>query len=714
MTEAQLKELIKEMTLEQKVLQLTQYSGYDLIKDEENKVVTGDSKGLLLKTGQNWQIGSVLNTPLAEGVQKLRKIRKEKGIDDPLVVMHDVIHGCYTNYPVPLAIACSFAPDLAEECAEMAATEAKYDGIDVTFSPMVDLVRDARWGRVMESAGEDPYLNGEMGKAYIRGYHKGGIACCVKHYAGYGAAEAGKDYNTTDISEHNLDNYYLRGYAACMEEHPEMVMSSFNALNGIPVLGNKKLMVDKLRGEFGFDGVLISDYASVAEMVAHGYCEDLKECAKIAIDAKLDIEMGTPAYVRHLPELLDEGRITEEQIDEAVLRVLKLKDKLGMFEKPDRFSNPEKRDEVKVCDQHRAIARKAAEQSIVLLKNDGTLPLAPDKKILLCGPHAAENGIYGCWQCRTRSEFTVTVKEGVDTLLGRDTAYSYGCSFAFFDNDESRIPATVEAAKDVDVIVACIGESPWNSGEAQSRVNINISDVQLKLIRELKNTGKPLVLVVFGGRPLVLSEIEPLADAMLYAWLPGNEGGNAIANLLYGRVNPSGKLAMSLPRSVGQCPIYYNHYISGRPKKDDGKFASGFVCGYVDSLNSPLYPFGYGLSYTEFEYSSLTIDNPTLNRGDKIVASVKVKNAGDREGREVVQWYIRDRFGSCVRPVRELKHFEKISLKAGEEKTVYFEILEKDLAYYTASGELKAECGKFDLYVGGDSRASLTEEFELV
>lgn len=714
MTENQLKEKIAKMTLEEKALQLTQYTGNDLIRDEENKTVTGDSQGRLLKPGQSWRMGTALNMAHAEGVQKVRKMRLEKGIEDPLVVMHDVIHGYYTNYPIPLAMAGSFDLDLAEECAEMAAIEAKYDGVDATFSPMVDLVRDARWGRVMESNGEDPYLNGEMGKAIIRGYHKGGIACCVKHFAGYGAVEAGMEYNYTNLSEHDMDEYFLRGYAACMEEKPEMVMSSFNALNGIPILGNKKLMVDKLRKEWGFDGVLISDYAAVAEMIDHGYCEDLKECAKVALDAKLDIEMCSPAYARHLEELLQEGKITEEQIDECVLRVLQLKDKLGMFENPNRFTDVEKRNEVKLCAKHRALARKAAEGSMVLLKNDGTLPLTADKKILLCGPNADDREIYGNWSCHSEDEFTITVKEGVDALLGRDTLYSKGCTYELFETDESQIPAAVEAAKNVDVIVACIGETSWHSGEAKSRVDITVPAVQVKLVQELKKVGKPIVLVVFGGRPLVLTEVEPLADAILYAWQAGNEAGNAVASLLYGKVNPSAKTAMSFPRSVGQCPLYYNHFLSGRPKLSDDAPADGFKCGYIDSVNAPLYPFGYGLSYTKFVYSDLKLDKAAMCDGETILASVKVKNTGDCAGKEVVQWYIHDRFGSCVRPVKELKHFEKICLEVGEEKTVSFEICEKDLAFFTASGEFKAEKGKFDLYVGGDSQNCLATELELV
>lgn len=715
MTDKQLKERISKMTLEEKTLELTQYNHFILGTEEEEQTVTGRTVEGELSNERLWRIGSILNAPSGEAVAATRKTRRKKGIEEPLIVMHDVIHGYRTIYPVPLAMACSFDMALAEACAEMAAIEAKYDGVDVTFAPMVDLGRDARWGRVMESGGEDPYLGGELGKAFIRGYHKGGIACCVKHFAAYGAAEAGMDYNTTDVSVHTLKEYYLRGYQACMSETPEMVMSSFNALNGVPILGCKEVVVDILRKEWGFDGVLISDYRSVAEMIAHGYTENYKEAAATAIGGKLDIEMCSPAYVLNLPELIAEGRVKESDADEAVFRVLSLKNKLGLYENPDRFTDFGKRDKVTLCAEHRALARRAAAESAVLLKNDGTLPLDESLKTAFIGPFAAEKEIFGNWGCHGSKEETISVKEGAEALLGREVLFAEGCSSRLLERDESGIAAAVEKARSADVIVACVGEYMYNSGEAHSRTDLSFPKVQKKLIGELKKLQKPLVLVVFGGRPQVLTEEESLADAILYVWQPGTEGGNAIADLLYGKAVPSGKTAMSFPRAVGQCPIYYNRFSTGRPKTDEDEpgMCCGCVAGYDDEKNSPLYPFGYGLSYTNFEYTGLRLTKNTLGRGEKIAASVCVKNKGKRDGKEVVQWYIHDKFASCVRPVKELKGFEKIFLKAGEEKTASFEIDEDTLAFYTASGEFKAESGGFELFVGGNSRDCLKAEFSL-
>lgn len=713
MTIDDLKEKISQMTLEQKLLELTQCNYHDMAEPVLDKVVTGVNNEGGLEKEQCLRVGTILNTSGGEDCVTARKLRKDNGIDEPLVIMHDVIHGYRTQYPIPLALACSFDMDLHEKCAEMAATEAKYDGIDATFSPMVDLVRDARWGRVMESAGEDPYLCGQVGKAYIRGYHKGGIACCVKHFAAYGAAEAGMEYNTTEVSEHSLDEYYLRGYQACMEEKPEMVMTSFNALNGKPILGQRDIIVKRLREQWGFDGVLISDHSAVGEMINHGYCEDLKACAKVAIDAKLDVEMCTASYVKELPTLLQEGKVTMAQIDECVLRVLQLKNRLGLYENPTRFTDLEKYEKISLSDDFRTLARKSAEDSIVLLKNNGMLPLGTTEEILLCGPFANEKDIFGGWQCRGQGEDTVTVLEGVQSLLGKPIACEKGCSCALFENDYAGIDAVVQHAKDAQTIVACIGESMWHSGEANARVDISVPAVQVKLVQELHKLGKPLVLVVFGGRPLVLTDVEQYADAILYAWQPGTEGGNAIANLLFGKAVPSAKTTISFPRSVGQCPIYYNHFSTGRPKPNDDEPTDWYLAGYIDSRNAPLYPFGYGLSYSSFEYSDFKLEKTELERNEKIVASVNVKNTGVYDAKEIVQWYIRDRFASCVRPVKELKGFEKIFLKSGEQTTVYFTVDENALAFYTADGTFAAESGLFEIFVGGNSRDTLSLEFRL-
>ena len=704
------------MSLEEKALQLTQFPSYEL-DDNQEKIVTGFSHLGSVERESLWHIGTILNAPNAEAVQSIRKKRKEKGIDDPLPIMLDVIHGYRTVYPVPVALSCSFDTSLIEECAELAATEAKYDGIDVTFSPMVDLVRDARWGRVMESGGEDPYWGGEVGKATICGYHKGGIACCVKHFAGYGAAEAGKEYNTTDISDRNLREYYLRPYRECLKENPEMFMSSFNLLNGKPILGHKDIMVDMLRKEWGFDGVVISDYSSVEELYEHGYCATGEDCARVSIESGLDIEMGSSVYAGLLPKLVREGVISEEKLNESVLRVLELKNKLGMYENPDRYTDTKKRDEITLSKSARDLARKAAEESCVLLKNNGILPLRENAKVAFVGPFVEEREIIGNWSKKARMEDTVSVKEGVERLLKRAVPCARGCSWKLFDTDESGFEEAEKVYKDADFIVACVGEHMLNSGEAHSRTDIRIPGIQRKFIARLHKLNKPLALVVFGGRPLALSDVEKLADAILYVWQPGTEGGNAIANLIYGKVNPCGKTVMSFPRSVGQCPVYYNHFSTARPKrKDIPSFYSDerFRSGYDDEYNSPLYPFGYGLSYTEFGYSEFKLSAAKLNRGGKITASVKLKNVGKKDGFETVQWYLRDLFASVVRPVKELKGYEKVFLKAGEEKIITFEITEETLKFYTDGGEFAAETGKFELFVGGNSRDCLKADFELV
>lgn len=711
-----LKKLVSAMSIEEKALQLTQFPVYEW-EGHASAVVTGMSNYGDIGCEDLWKCGTTLNAPDGETVLSVRRRRREKGIDDPFPFMLDVIHGYRTIYPVPLALACSFHTELIEDCACLAATEAKYDGVDITFSPMVDLVRDARWGRVMESGGEDPYWSGEVGKAMIRGYHRGGIACCVKHFAGYGAAEAGREYNTTDISERNLREYYLRSYRACLEEKPEMFMSSFNLLNGKPILGHKEIVVGILRREWGFDGVLISDFGAVDEMRAHGYCATGKECARTAIESGLDIEMSSPDYVHHLPELVREGTIPEAMVDECVLRVLELKDKLGMYEKPDRFTDFFKRDEVTLSEEGRALVRRAAEESCVLLKNNGVLPLLEEENIVLVGPFANSKGIIGAWQAKGRNKESVTIKEGMECLLNREILCADGCSAELFSDDESAIRDAVRLASRADHIIACVGEHMSNSGEAHSRADIRIPQVQRKLLERLHALQKRLTLVVFGGRPLVLSDVEQFADAILYAWHPGTEGGNAIANLLYGKAIPCAKTVMSFPRSTGQCPVYYNCFATGRPKTRDIPTVMGgdmWSTGYDDEYNSPLYPFGYGLSYTKFEYVKLTLSGNTMARGGRLTASVRVKNVGAVDGTETVQWYLRDLFASVVRPLKELKGYERVFLKVGEEKEIFFEITEDMLKFYTESGEYAAELGAFELFVGGNSRDCLKADFQLV
>lgn len=714
MTEKKLQQKVAAMSLEEKALQLTQYPAEQLVSDEET-VVTGVCKLGAIRRESLWRMGTTLNAWSAATVREIRKRLRESGNDDPLPFMLDVIHGYRTIFPIPLGLACSFDMRLIEDCALTAAEEAERDGVDVTFSPMVDLVRDARWGRVMESGGEDPYLDGEIGKAFIRGYHKGGIACCVKHFAGYGAAEAGREYNTTDISERNLKEYYLRAYRACLDEHPEMVMSSFNLLNGKPILGHKEIMIDLLRNEWKYDGVLIGDFGAVEEMYTHGYAESGKECARIAAESELDIEMCSSVYAEYLPTLVREGALSQATVDRMVLRVLRLKNRLGMYENPDRNVD-ETAAAADPTEKSRTLARRAAEGSCVLLKNSGVLPLEKETKVALIGPFADEKEIIGNWSAKGDVSEAVSIKAGVQALLDRKVPCVRGCSYKLSETDESGFDEAERAARAADVVIACVGEHMMYSGECHSRADIRIPAAQRNLLKRLRQANKPIVAVVFGGRPLVLTDVEGLVDAILYVWQPGTEGGNAIANLLYGKAVPSGKTTMSFPRSVGQCPIYYNHFSTGRPRETDMPTAAGgemWKTGYDDEYNAPLYPFGFGLSYTTFAYKDLQLSKSEFCRGEKITASVTVENTGRVAGKETVQWYVHDCFASVVRPVKELKGFEKISLQAGEQRLVQFTIDEELLKFYTDGGDYAAENGLFELYVGGNSRDCLRIAFIL-
>ena len=710
-------EKLSNMSLEEKALMLTQYPAYNVCAGEE--IVTGRSDTAGMTADMLLRVGTILNAANGEAINEIIQTRKERGVCDPPVFMLDVIHGYRTIFPVPLALACSFDTELVEACAFVAATEAKCDGVDVTFSPMVDLVRDARWGRVMESAGEDPYLSGEMGKAFIRGYHDGGLACCVKHFAAYGAAEGGREYETTDVSERNLNEYFLRAYRECLKEKPELFMSSFNLLNGKPTLAHTDLMVDKLRNEWGFDGVLISDYNAVRELHTHGYAATERDCAITAFNAELDIEMCSPCYAEHIPSLVREGAVSEKSLDDNVYRVLKLKQKLGLTDGENNGAkvDTKKRDEVMLCKEFRDVAKAAAEKSCVLLKNNGVLPLCGNAKIALVGPFADEKEIYGNWSCLGKSDDVVSVKQGLERLTNKDITVESGCSWKMFSTDKSGFDIAISMSEKSDVIVACVGEHMNYSGESHSRADITLPKVQVDFIKRLKTANKPIVLVVFGGRPLALTDVEPIVDAILYVWQPGTEGGNAIAELLLGIANPSGKTAMSFPRSVGQCPIYYNRFNTGRPRIS-GKPAliSGEILtnGYDDEYDAPLYPFGFGLSYSSFEYSDLKLDKTAMKRNGKITVDVTVKNVGKCDGTEVVQWYLRDCYSSVVRPVKELKGFDRVQLKAGESKVVTFEITKQTLSFYTDGGAFDAECGDFVLYVGGNSRDCLSCGFELV
>ena len=698
---SKVEKIIERMTLEEKLGQLTQFNAVTLNKCSEAEL-TGDAAGMMGEA--IWRIGSVLNFTHRGEAERLQKLYLSKGKSRiPLIFMADVIHGYRTIFPIPLAMGCSFDPQMAEDCAAMSAVEAKLHGVQVTFSPMVDLVRDARWGRVMESTGEDPYLNGEMGKAFIRGYRKGGIASCVKHFAAYGAAESGKDYNTTELSDHALREFYLRGYEACMAEKPEMVMSSFNLLNGLPINANGELLVERLRKDWGFDGVLISDYGAVREMRVHGYVETDRECAMVAANNEIDIEMCTDTYMLHLPELVEQGLVSEQTLDRMLARVLRLKEKMGLLEDAYAGMDFAKGAELALCEAHRTLARKAAEQSAVLLKNNGVLPLKKQEKIALIGPFADDHRIIGAWACEGNPEESVTVRQGVEALLGRSIPTAVGCSDELLPREKTDFAEALGIAVEADTLVVCMGEASRFSGEGKSRANLEIPAMQIALLEELRKLNKPTVCVLFGGRPQVLTRLQELVDAVLCLWMPGTEGGNAAANLLFGEAVPGGKLTMAFPRTTGQCPVYYNHFSSGRPKRVDDLEHTKFRCAYVDELNKPLYPFGYGLSYTQFRLSAFAISGETLQGDGSITASITVENVGSFPGHEVIQLYIRDPFASIVRPVQELKGFQKVYLQPGEKKTLTFCVNKDTLAFYGAEGKLVTEPGKFILMLGNSS-----------
>ena len=721
MLEKDLKQLLDQMTLEEKVGQLVQTNGALFLKDDAD--LTGPSQEFGIDLDYRKNIGSLLNFKNAENAIKIQKKHLEDDRNKiPLLFTMDVIHGCRTIYPIPLALGASFNPELVEECSAMAAKEAAADGVHLTFAPMVDLSRDARWGRVMESCGEDAYYNGIMAAAQIRGYHgkdltsNESIATCAKHFAAYGAGEGGRDYNMVELSEHAMREYYLPAYKACVDAGVDMVMPSFNSLNGIPSTANTKLMCDVLRDEWGFEGVVNSDYAAIKELMAHGIAKDLSDCARLAFSAQCDIDMVSPCYANNLKALVENGTFTEEELDRAVMRVLTLKNKLGLFEDPYHGADPDLIQELELCEEHREIARRAAEESAILLKNDGALPFSKDvKKIALIGPYADNHEILSWWKCRGDKDKTVTVAEGISALLpNAEITVIPACTLAFDDADESGIDEAVRAARDADIAIICVGESYRYSGEANCRTDITLTSPQKRLVREVSAAQKSSAVLLFAGRPLALTEEDAHAHAILDMFLPGHEGGNAAARLLFGDVSPSGKVSMSFPRASGQCPVYYNRTRTARPPKAPNiPTPDLFTSGYIDCGITPLYTFGYGLSYTTFKYNSMELDKDEMTKNDNITVSISITNDGKYDAKEVVQLYLRDLVASTTRPIQELKAFKKIFLKAGETKTITFEIDESMLKIWDYKNEYLAEPGEFCASVGYADNFCFTKKFTL-
>lgn len=713
------KKLLAKMTLKEKLYQLIQLDSNVILRDE-NMPITGIIGELDLEKEHIFETGALVNSFGAERTMKIQRNFLENSKNNiPVIIMQDVIRGYKTLYPINLGLSCSFDMELCEKCASMAAKEASVDGVHLTFAPMIDVSRDARWGRVMETSGEDTFLASEIAKATVKGFQgdlgKYKIAASCKHFAAYGAPESGKDYNLSDMSEVTLRETYLPPYKAAIDAGATLVMAGQQTLNGIPCVLNTHLMKDILRDELGFDGVVCSDYNCLASTVDHGFSEDRRTAVEYAMRAEMDMEMATTCITSNAEALIDEGRISVADIDRAVLHVLELKEKLGLFENPYRDANPEVAKTVLGCPEHKALARKASEESAVLLKNNGVLPFSKDvKRVALIGPLASEKQIVGSWWCAYDKEETVTVFEGISNLLpNAQISYAKGCGLELDATDTSGVDEAVTLAKNSDVVILCLGEDMHDSGESKSKAFLGLSCAQKELLKRVTAANENTAMVLFTGRPLVLTEESKIASAILNVFFPGTEGGNAIANLLFGNSVPSGKLTMSFPHNVGQCPVYYNHFLTGNYRTDDTKRMVFKSC-YIDGPNKPLYPFGYGLSYTEFEYSDRKIGKNKMDENGKIIASVKVKNIGKYKGKETVQLYIQDLFGSVVRPVKELRGFKKIELDVGEEKTVEFEITAETLAFVGADLQRKAEKGRFRIFIGESSEITYFDEFELV
>lgn len=725
--------LLNEMTLEEKLGQLNLPSA--------GQFTTGQAQNSdIAKKIENGLVGGLFNIKSVNAIREMQQIAMEKSrLKIPLLFGMDVIHGYESVFPIPLGLSCSWDLELIEKTARVAAQEASADGINWTFSPMVDISRDARWGRISEGSGEDTYLGSEIAKAMVRGYQgddltaNNTIMSCVKHYALYGAAEAGRDYNTTDMSKHRMYNEYFPPYKAAVDAGVGSVMASFNEIDGIPATANKWLLTDVLRKEWGFDGFLVSDYTGVSEMIDHGY-GDLQTVSAKALAAGLDMDMVSEGLVSTLAQSLKEGKVTEAQIDAACRRILKAKFQLGLFDDPYRYCDESRARTEIFTAENRAFARSVATQSFVLLKNDkNILPLQKKGTIALVGPLAdAATNMTGTWSVAARFSESITVLEGLKKALGDQAkvVYAKGSNLhedaaieeraTMFGKSLNRDPRSEQAirdeavriAKSADVIVAAVGESAEMSGEASSRVNIDIPQTQRDMLKALLETGKPVVVVLFTGRPLTLTWEDENIPAILNVWFGGSEAGDAIADVLFGDVNPSGKLTTTFPQHVGQLPMYYSHKNTGRPLAE-GQWFQKFRSNYLDVSNDPVYPFGYGLSYTTFTYDKLSVDKKEISAGGSVTVTVNVTNTGSREGAEVVQLYVRDLVGSLTRPVKELKGFQKVMLKPGESKTITFTLTEKDLSFYRADLTFGAEPGKFQVFVGGNSRDVLQAQFEL-
>lgn len=726
-------DLMSRMTLQEKLGQLHLPVGGDIVTGGP---AASGGIGAQIKEGR---VGGLFNM---KGVDKMRQLQRvaveESRLGIPLIFGMDVIHGYETVFPIPLALSCSWDMAAIEQSARIAAVEASADGICWTFSPMVDISRDPRWGRVSEGSGEDPFLGSAIARAMVKGYQgdkmerNDEIMACVKHFALYGASEAGRDYNTVDMSRLRMYNEYFPPYKAAVDAGVGSVMSSFNVVDGIPATANRWLLTDLLRTQWGFDGFVVTDYASIAEMTPHGI-GDYQHSSALALRAGTDMDMVAGGFLNTLEKSLAEGKVTQQEIDAACRRVLEAKYKLGLFDDPYKYLDPNRAKTDIYTRDHRDVARRIATETFVLLKNEGDiLPLKKQGKIALVGPLAnTAANMPGTWSVAVDLNRCSTLLDGMKRAAGdkaeilyakgsnltRDpkieaSATMFGREMRDPRSEQQLLDEALAVASEADVIVAALGESSEFSGESACRTNLDLPDTQMNLLKALLATGKPVVMLNFSGRATVMEWENENVPAILNVWFGGSEAADAIADVVFGDVNPSGKLSFTMPRNVGQIPLFYNHLNTGRPTTDDRWFAK-YASNYIDVPNSPLFPFGYGLSYTSFEYSDMTLDSAVLAADGKIVASVTVTNTGNRDGAEIVQMYVRDLFGSISRPVKELKGFERISLKAGESRRVNFEITPELLKFYNYDLQYVNEPGDYELMIGPNSRDVKSLRFTL-
>ena len=710
--DARVKDLLGRMTPEEKAGQLNQLNGGAFTGPALNDVGQ-QGKSKMVREGK---AGSMLNVIGSSDTRAIQEEAMKSRLGIPLLFGYDVIHGYKTIFPIPLAEACSWDPALMEKSASIAAREASAAGIHWAFAPMCDVSNDPRWGRVMEGAGEDTYLAALASAARVKGFQgklndNEHILATVKHFAVYGAVESGKEYNTVDVSRVQAFNKYLPPYKAAVDAGAATVMNSFNIFEGIPVSGNKFLMTDVLKKKWGFKGFVVSDWNSFGEMISHGYAADGKDAALKALQAGSMMDMEGKVSGQYLPELLKEKKITLQQLDEAAGKILAAKFKLGLFEDPYKFSNEAREKQQLFTAANRAAAREGAQRSVVLLKNNNNiLPLKATAKIALVGLYAkSKEDMFDFWIGQGKSADAVSLQEGLAAAYP-NAVFANGYHADNSDND-ALINEAVQNASAADVIIVNIGLSGKMAGEDRALTNPVIPSSQIALLKALRKTNKPVIAIVSAGRPLVLTEAEPLADAILYSWILGTEHGNAISDVLTGKYNPSAKTVMTFPVNVGQIPVYYNHFNTGRPKETDGM--GNWFARYRDAPNAPQYPFGFGLSYTSFSYENMLLDKTTMGMNETLTVTVTLKNTGKYDGEEIVQLYIRDWTASVVRPVKELKKFQKLLIKAGESKTLQFTLSKEDLSFFNAEGNKIVEPGKFSVFVGGNSRDVTEKEFQL-